>query len=86
MLEVVDNVGSHHNRSVQAAYAKAGWLLEFLPPNMTHLLQPMDLVVNGPVNGQPPRRRKAEARMQVELAQRVRGSQGQRFEHPWQRL
>lgn len=49
MLEVVDNVGSHHNRSAQASYAKAGWLLEFLPPNMTHRLQPMDLVVNGPL-------------------------------------
>ena len=49
MIEVVDNVGSHHNRSVRDAYERAGWLLAFLPPNMTHLLQPMDVAVNGPV-------------------------------------
>jgi hypothetical protein len=61
MLEVVDNVGSHHNRSVVEAYRKAGWLIAFLPPNMTHKLQPMDLVVNKPIKD-------ALRRARIELA------------------
>ena len=30
-----------------SAFEAAGWILAFLPPNMTAELQPMDLVVNG---------------------------------------
>ena len=61
MLEVVDNVGSHHNRSVVAAYKTAGWLLRFGCKNMTHLLQPMDVSVNGPVKA-------AMRKMRIELS------------------
>ena len=60
MLEVVDNCSTHHNRSVVAAYQEAGWLLRFLTPNMTHLLQPMDVAVNGPVKS-------ALRRMRIDL-------------------
>jgi hypothetical protein len=46
MMMVVDNVGSHHTKEVLAAFEDAGWILKYLPPNMTRWLQPMDLVVN----------------------------------------
>ena len=45
-LMVVDGVSSHKVPEVQAAYADAGWILEYFPPNMTDELQPMDLAVN----------------------------------------
>ena len=48
-LAVLDNCGCHHVSEVQSAFEAAGWILEFLPPNMTGELQPMDLVVNGPL-------------------------------------
>ena len=46
MLMVLDNCGPHKTPDVETTFKKAGWLLEFLPPNMTDELQPMDLVVN----------------------------------------
>jgi hypothetical protein len=51
-LMVVDNVGFHHFAEVKAAAAAAGWLLMFLPPNITDELQPMDLVVNAVLNAE----------------------------------
>lgn len=45
-LMVVDNVSFHHVQEVVAAFTNVGWILKFLPPNMTDELQPMDLVVN----------------------------------------
>ena len=45
----VDNVATHHAKEVEKAYERAGWLLNFFPPNMTRELQVMDLVVNGPI-------------------------------------
>jgi hypothetical protein len=45
-MMVVDNCGSHKVAEVIAAFKGAGWLIVFLPPNMTGELQPMDLVVN----------------------------------------
>jgi hypothetical protein len=48
-LLVVDNCGPHKTSVVQQALVTAGWKVMFLPPNMTHLLQPMDLVVNSVV-------------------------------------
>ena len=43
---MVDNCGSHGTKEVQTDFSNAGWVLRFLPPNMTGKLQPMDLVVN----------------------------------------
>lgn len=62
-LAVVDNCGCHHVREVQAAFAESGWIMMYLPPNMTGELQPMDLVVNGPLK-QHLRRRRVESSLQ----------------------
>ncbi len=43
-LYVVDNVGFHHGEEVTKAFFDAGFLLDYLPPNMTDELQPMYLV------------------------------------------
>jgi hypothetical protein len=43
---IVDNVGSHCTDEVKTAWEAAGWLIGYLPPNMTDRLQPMDLIVN----------------------------------------
>ena len=48
-VAVVDNCGCHHVQEIEEAFVAAGWKLLFLPPNMTSELQPMDLVVNGPL-------------------------------------
>ncbi len=45
-LYVVDNVGFHHGAEVKQAFLEAGFILEYLPANMTDELQPMDLCVN----------------------------------------
>jgi hypothetical protein len=46
---IVDNVGSHKIKEVREAYDKAGWMVQYLPKNMTAELQPMDIVVNSRV-------------------------------------
>ena len=46
---VVDNCGPHKTTAVAQEFEDAGWTVSFLPPNMTHILQPMDLVVNSVV-------------------------------------
>jgi hypothetical protein len=45
-LLVVDNCPSH---TVKAVFAENNIILKFLPKDMTDRLQPMDLVVNGPL-------------------------------------
>ena len=45
-LLIMDNVGFHHATAVAAALRKFDVVFEPLPPNMTDLLQPMDLAVN----------------------------------------
>ena len=35
MLMVLDNCGPHKTPDIETAFKKAGWLMEFLPPNMT---------------------------------------------------
>jgi hypothetical protein len=42
-------IGAHKTQIVQQAFQSANWLLKFFPPNMTHILQPMDLKVNSVV-------------------------------------
>ena len=46
---VWDNCGSHNVAAVKAVFEEWGITAENLPPNMTDLLQVMDLIVNGPV-------------------------------------
>jgi hypothetical protein len=48
-LLVVDNCPSHTVEAVKAVFAENNIILKFLPKNMTDRLQPMDLVVNGPL-------------------------------------
>lgn len=48
-LLIVDNVSFHKTNEVQLAFQAAGWIVKYLPPNMTDELQPMDLVVNAVV-------------------------------------
>ena len=42
----LDNCGPHKTAVVEQAFQEAGWKAMFLPPNMTHILQPMHLIVN----------------------------------------
>jgi hypothetical protein len=46
---VVDNCSSHCGAVVRAAAEGSGVLLDFLPPNTTGVLQPMDVTVNQPL-------------------------------------
>ncbi len=45
-IYIVDNVSFHHGELVEKEFLKAGFILDYLPKNMTDELQPMDLVVN----------------------------------------
>jgi len=49
VLLVGDGCGSHKTPAVVAAIEREGLALELFPPNMTDILQPMDLTVNGPL-------------------------------------
>ncbi len=49
LLIVLDNCGPHKTTFVRDAFIEAGWKALYLPPNMTDILQPMDLVVNSMV-------------------------------------
>ena len=49
VLVVWDNCGPHNVEAVREVFAEQGIKVESLPPNMTDLLQVMDLVVNGPL-------------------------------------
>jgi transposase len=49
LLLVMDNCAIHNTKEVIAAIDQSGWILKFLPPNMTAKMQPMDLVVNAVV-------------------------------------
>jgi hypothetical protein len=57
VLLVLDNCGPHKTPAVEQAFILAGWKVMFFPPNMTHLLQPMDLVVNSVVKSAMRKRR-----------------------------
>lgn len=48
-LIIWDNCGSHNVAAVREVLKEWGLTPKNLPPNMTDILQPMDLVVNGPV-------------------------------------
>ena len=48
-LLVWDSCRSHLTESVLDCFKKWGILVEQLPPNMTDVLQVIDLVVNGPI-------------------------------------
>jgi hypothetical protein len=45
----MDNCGTHHVKSLQPLWDAANIQVQFLPKNMTFALQPLDLVVNGPL-------------------------------------
>ena len=43
---MVDNCGPHRTEVVARAFQEIDWAVMFSPPNMTDILQPMDLVFN----------------------------------------
>lgn len=45
----MDNCGVHKGSCLDAMYLEANIQVEYLPPNMTYILQVLDLVVNGPI-------------------------------------
>lgn len=45
----MDNCGLHKSPTLQRIYEEANVTVGFLPPNMTYILQVLDLVVNGPL-------------------------------------
>lgn len=49
MLMVWDNCGPHKVEAVKKVFEECGIVIKTFPPNMTDLLQPMDLAVNKPV-------------------------------------
>ena len=49
LLLWMDNCSLHHGEELQPLFDAAGITLAHLPPNMTWLLQVLDLVVNGPI-------------------------------------
>ncbi len=49
MLIWADNCGPHKTDAVKAVFSSWGIHTAFLPPNMTGMLQVLDLVVNGPI-------------------------------------
>lgn len=48
-IMVWDNCGSHKTDAVRAVFKEWGILVRELPPKMTDILQPMDLVANAPL-------------------------------------
>jgi len=46
---IMDHFSSHVSSYVSEFFKERGVVLMFLPPNMTDVLQPMDLMVNGPL-------------------------------------
>jgi hypothetical protein len=51
MLLWMDNCGSHKTSAVQKVIDAIGLHMAYYPPNMTAILQVLDLVVNGPLKG-----------------------------------
>jgi hypothetical protein len=51
MLLWMDNCGSHKTSAVQLVIDALGLDMAYYPPNMTAILQVLDLVVNGPLKG-----------------------------------
>jgi DDE superfamily endonuclease len=45
----MDNFSAHKSMELSRFYREANVEIGLLPPNMTHILQVMDLVVNGPI-------------------------------------
>jgi len=49
LLLWMDNCSVHHTQEVEERMRRAGVHAHYLPPNLTALLQPLDLCVNGPL-------------------------------------
>ena len=49
LLLWMDNCGIHHTDEVEKRMKEGGIKVFYFPPNMTAVIQPLDLVVNGPI-------------------------------------
>ena len=45
----MDNFKGHKTETLKEVFVQNNMVVQFLPPNMTYLLQVLDLVVNGPI-------------------------------------